>query len=392
MMLISCIVVFADKHAMTHLSEKKSIAIIASRRAGISIRRTASLHGVTPRTVTKIMKKYNIHGTTLKVKSTGRPRIFSEAAENRLLELMLNNDFTAKAAGRELQKEGIIQKQHSLACMIAAARRAAARKGTKLVYKRGRPKKGLTQKNMDKRVAFAERHLQRDWSKTLFTDRVKIPFEYPGIKVPIGKWLRAGDRWEASKVNHASCINFYAGVSPYGVTKIHCVTGTTGLPAHDPPYMTKGKSKKAGPQLAKNITAMEYRDVLIQTLLPEGLRLFKRGSPLSRGSFCFMQDGDRAHFKAQDHIDYFNSRLERPRVKLLEEWPANSPDMNIIENIWHWVRAQADAKGCTSFTDWCKVIDTKLKNVPKEMIENLYGSMSSRLQKVIDRNGKMSGY
>jgi hypothetical protein len=60
------------------------------------------------------------------------------------------------------------------------------------------------------------------------------------------------------------CVNMYAGITCYGVTKAHLVTGTSKI--------TTNFNNQKG-QTSRNITSKEYREVLTRTLLPEGHRL-----------------------------------------------------------------------------------------------------------------------
>jgi hypothetical protein len=77
-----------------------------------------------------------------------------------------------------------------------------------------------------------------------------------------------GEEHLASQVNHAACVNIYAGLSPYGMTQAQEVAGTKGL-------RTVFQSKKG--MDAKNITSAEYETVMMKTLLPGGRRLFSQG-------------------------------------------------------------------------------------------------------------------
>jgi hypothetical protein len=61
-------------------------------------------------------------------------------------------------------------------------------------------------------------------------------------------------------------------------------------------------------------------------MLKEGSKIFKNKP------WQLMQDSDKEHKVAHDVIKEWNRKMAC-KVKLLEKWPANSPDFNIIENV-----------------------------------------------------------
>jgi hypothetical protein len=91
--------------------------------------------------------------------------------------------------------------------------------------------------------------------------------------------------------NHPSVYNVYGGISRYGVTKLHPVTGTTKL-------VTDSKTVKG--MSSRNITASEYRHVCQSLFLPEGKKIFTiQGLPSS----CLQLDGDPTHNVAKSEMN-----------------------------------------------------------------------------------------
>jgi hypothetical protein len=73
-------------------------------------------------------------------------------------------------------------------------------------------------------------------------------------------------------------------------------------------------------------------------------------------------------------------------------WPANSPDLNCIENLWSWLDRQL-AKVQLTNLDLLKAEITKnLNNVPIDVIHNLVDSMPNRIQECIKAKGGSTRY
>jgi hypothetical protein len=172
--------------------------------------------------------------------------------------------------------------------------------------------------------------------------------------------------------NKPMCYNVYGGITRFGVTRLHPVTGTSKL--------RSGYTNLQG-QMAKNITKGEYRDVLNNTLLKEGRRIF---SGQGMHGFVLQQDNDPCHTAAHDVVAAWNQRRGFGVVDVLKGWPGNSPDLSPIENVWAWVDAQVAAKGCKTFDEFCREVDSTFASIPRSMLENLFDSMPNRLQSCLN--------
>jgi hypothetical protein len=182
------------------------------------------------------------------------------------VQLLLSGNYNGTAAvARELHSKGLTPRILHGTTVARHAKTVARVDGAPIVAKRGKPVKQLTDKNCAQRVKFCKDNKTRNWDNVMVTDRKKFLFRYPGASVKPCSWVRVGDTRECNQVNKPSCVNMYCGITKYGVTKPHFVTGTTGMAS---------KHKNAKGQASRNITISEYREVMASTLIPEGKQTF----------------------------------------------------------------------------------------------------------------------
>ena len=77
----------------------------------------------------------------------------------------------------------------------------------------------------------------------------------------------------------------------------------------------------------------------------------------------------------------------------IEGWPANSPDLNPIENLWSTLGEKVARKHPTSITNMKKIITQQWKNIATDEVRStLINSIPNRLQEVIRNKGSHTRY
>ena len=248
-----------------------------------------------------------------------------------------------------------------------------------LVALRGRPTKKLSKGTKAKRLGFSLSNKKTCWKKVMFTDRKRFLFSYPGQKVNRVQWAVKGTQRQFVVVNHPHSLNVYAGITKWGVTKVHVVAGSS---------MHKTTFRNKEGQLAKSITSEEDMTLVLDTFLPHGTAMF------SAQGFCswvLQQDNDPSHKVAAGAILSWNEK-RNSNICLLPSWPPNSHDLNPIENLWGYVDAKVQAQGHTSFEAFKQAVVKELQNVLLSVLHSLYNSMPKRIAKVIELGGDKTKY
>jgi hypothetical protein len=162
---------------------------------------------------------------------------------------------------------------------------------------------------------------------------------------------------------------------------VHIVAGTS---KHKSTYQNeKGNT-------SRNITKKEMVDVLLQTLVPEGRRIF---SAQGVSSFKLLLDNDPCHKNgAANALQRWHKLHPGVVVKVVANYPPHSPDLNPIENVWSWVQRKVQEKACANFDEFKAEVLKTFKELPKKMIDNLYGSMVKRMAAVVENGGQKTKY
>ncbi len=227
------------------------------------------------------------------------------------------------------------------------------------------------------RVQWARKHSKQSWRAVLFTDSKYFHMHPPRGNRACKAWGRSGQRQPLCIVKHPQAVHAYAGVSFYGTTKLYFATGTAGLKSK---YFNRSGQKFSG------VGAQEYADVLHNTLLPDGDKLFA-SSGVWASKWVLQQDGAAAHTAK----DIRSLLAERMPGRVLD-WPANSPDLSWIENIWGWMEKELRRRPyCSNIEDFKVTLQSVWKTVPKSMLERSVNGMPKRLVKCIELDGEGIG-
>ena len=95
----------------------------------------------------------------------------------------------------------------------------------------------------------------------------------------------------------------------------------------------------------------------------------------------------------QDNAPAHNSILSKTwfsenGLEILKNWPPNSPDISIIENVWSLLKKRVFQRHPNNIEELWAFCPEEFKRRPLEYIQNLYSSIPDRLNKIAQCNGK----
>ena len=103
---------------------------------------------------------------------------------------------------------------------------------------------------------------------------------------------------------------------------------------------------------------------------------------LKKRNGVLLQDGARIHTSKAT-----KAHLAKRGVRCVENWPARSPDLNPIENLWAILQRKVAARGPADEAQLVKFVQAEWDKIPQRTVDRLVLSFHGRLQKVVKAKG-----
>lgn len=334
------------------LSLDQQKTIWRMHKAGVSQTKIAMYFARNRSTICSIIRRTIKRGKIEIRKHTGRHRKTNRRIDS-LLGRMSRADPTISAP--EMRRD--LAMFHGVSLSVATVKRRL--RGFGLYGRRPCRKPLVSRRNRRARMAFAKAHKSwtvNDWRRVIYTDESKFNLiGSDGIKYirrPIGK--RYSPLYLKMTVKHGG-----GNVKLWGC------------------FSTKG----VGPlvEIVGNMKGQTYKDILQDHLLPYARRNFGRG-------WVLLDDNDPKH-----RSDIVKTFLQAKRVTRLP-WPAQSPDINPIENLWEELGRACSAIKCKNRQEKMNLLKKKWEEIPQSRIDALIDSMPHRIEAVIKARGFPTKY
>jgi transposase len=340
------------------VSEGRRIQIITLREQQYTLREISKKTKVKEKTVQAILYKWKQYNTVQDLPKRGRPRKTDNRTAERLARIVQKGEVDNAS---ELV---IVAAAHDIAHISArTARRVLHQQGLNAMHMIKKPL--LTREHKRKRLEFARAHCGwtvEQWKQVIFSDEtVILARSSDEHKI---KWTKPTRRLNRKLViptvqGGGVVIMVWGCISQYGFHDLILLDGI--------------------------VDAKGYITVLHDYLIPIISQYF--------GSHpCIFQQDNATVHTAYEVADFFHTN----DVQVLE-WPAHSPDLNIIEHMWHYLKERVRLQPSTSIKQdlWSNVqsvMDYMWGEEITQKINDLYESLPNRMQAVIDADGGNTRY
>lgn len=288
--------------------------------------------GNNERLVQRYYKKYRLQQPIPPKIKIGRPPKFSGTINTRIGQMVKSKPLiTSNEIASKLNEKS----------SISISARTVRRKLKVLDYDCGKPKVVplLTDTHVKKRLEFYEMYKNLDWKTVIFSDESVFQLSPNIIKC----WSKKGQSVIVPRKKYDDKVMVWGAFSFYGSSELHLVDGI--------------------------LNGVGYTGVLDSTLEPFILQKH-------RNYEYFQQDNAPCH-TCRHAKEYFAQK----KIEILT-WPANSPDLNPIENLWGILKIKV-ARRCPKTKNELKsILNEEWKKITDEIRHNLVNSMPKRLEKL----------
>lgn len=332
-----------------HLIIDQKVKIVEYNARNLSFNKISELMEISTPAISRVIKRWERYNTVESPKGQGRKRKTSARDDRAIIRYVENNRFTtAKKIKMDIDLPKV--------CLNTIRNRIKEDNHFNSYWAARKP--FISKINQTKRLNWAKEHLNwtiEQWKQVLWTDESPYCFSSKAKKKV---WRGHNERYIVKclqgTVKHDHMINVWGGFCFSGVGEIVQIHGIMDQ------YL--------------------YLQILQNDMQLSADVLF------NRKNWIFQQDNDPKH-TANTVKEY----LKNQNIELLE-WPAQSPDLNPIENLWSIIERDISDRVVSTEGELFKLIENAWKNIPVKVLNRLVESMSSRCKAVIESKGMPTKY
>lgn len=319
-----------------------TLAIEKFKKGNSSLAQISRETGIPKSTLGFYFKKYKALVPFSELKKRGRPSKLSRAFNTRIGQLIKRKTFIT---AREIADVAEMEEQ------VKVSPRTIRRRVVSLGYKHAKPKSKivLLPRHIYQRKLFLSKYGNLDFKSVIFSDESTFQLNANNTRV----WQKSDNPVFIPKIKFPTKLMVWGAISYEKKSKLYFVDGS--------------------------MNADQYIQVMKEYLLP-----FKR---LHRNrSMKFQQDNAPCH-TAKLTAKFFRER----KVEYLT-WPANSPDLNLIETVWGWMKPMVSKKKPKTKEELKTAILNAWDDIKQESIQKLYHDMGVRLAELKASRGGYTSF
>lgn len=332
------------------LEERVRVSVMSEQ--GFSCRQIACKVGCSHSAVVKILQKKKETGSVVDKHRSGRPRASTSRQDRALRRISLaNRKLTSPLLLREWSDECQVNVSSS------TVRRRCLQFGLRGCKARNKPL--MTDVQRRNRIDWARKHSSwscKQWEKVLFSDESTFCLFGNQAHTYVRRFRGEEFKHECLNlsVKHPLKIMVWGCMAASGVGRLHIVDGM--------------------------VNGAKYITILQKYMVPSAEQLFP-------GDFLFQDDNAPCH-RSKLVINW----KRQNKIKTLD-WPAQSPDLNPIENLWYKVALEISKRQPTSKRELIEsLIAAWNRVVTHDHLIKLVHSMPTRCRQVIKSKGWPTKY
>lgn len=333
-------------------SVESRASMVADYKNGIKVSEIAKKYNCHRNSILYQLKKKNKIGTLNTVQRKGRKRVTSKREDSTIRRIIEQNP--SSSINDVVKDFNLLRPENNKISYSTIERRL--KEANYKTYTMGK-QFYISKKNKKIRLQFATEYFNKSldfWKKILWTDECTVSLD--------GTY---GKKFYRSKTGRKKDQVIYTRHSSGGKLMIWGCISYNGI----------------GPivELSKKVNSYEYLNIINEYAVPAGDTLI--------GSDFILQ---------QDNAPIHTSKVVKDFIKEIGQnilkWPPQSPDLNVIENVWHILKSRSPQQLGRSKEETWNDINKVWDEISLEYCRTLIESIPRRLQEVIKAKGGPTSY
>jgi transposase len=314
--------------------------------AGLSLHEIERKLGVKREHIREILKKYHETGSVLNRTGQGRKRKLDSMQTKNVVKKAKRGKDSPQIA-REVSEK--LQEPVGVRTIQRTIRRSGLR------YLVLNEEEDLNENQIQRRLNFSQTHRNDDFKYVLFVDEKKWTLGGGVHKA----WQDPNNKKKRLVKRHPKKINVWGGIGSYFKTRLYF--------------------------FEENLNAKLYQKILKKEIPP--VERAPDCPTSARDKWILIQDNDPKH-RAKSTIEL----LDEIAPDRMQDFPALSPDFNIIEDIWSQMDGKIKHYNITSINQLKSRLKKAWKEITWQTVRTSVNSIPNRLESCIEKQGARTEY